>query len=67
MLGLANQSSSVAASELARRWLPNCLIRCADDPVGGSCWNSGKNLHFVIRYPDCHAGFRSAGIDGLKI
>jgi hypothetical protein len=33
MLGLANQSSSVAASELARRWVPNCLIRWADDPV----------------------------------
>ena len=33
MLVLANQSSCVSASELARRWLPDCFIRYAHDPI----------------------------------
>jgi len=35
MLGLANQSSSFAASELARCWVSDCLIRYANAPPAG--------------------------------
>jgi hypothetical protein len=37
MLGLVYQSTCVTASELARRWVSDCLIRCANDPA---CWNN---------------------------
>jgi hypothetical protein len=37
MLGLVDQSPCVAASELARCWVSDCLIRCANDPA---CWNN---------------------------
>jgi hypothetical protein len=35
MLRLANQSSSFAASELARCWVSDCLIRYANAPPAG--------------------------------
>ena len=38
--GWPNQSSSVAASELARRRLPDCFIRCANDTVSRSAKKS---------------------------
>ena len=40
MLGLANQSLFIAASELARRRLPDFFIRCANDPVSRSAKKS---------------------------
>ena len=61
MLGLANQSPSVAASELARlRRLPDCFIRYAHDPV---C-NSAKIR--IPQFRDFHAGLRRAGIYRIK-
>jgi hypothetical protein len=45
MFGLVDQSPCVAASELARRWVSDRIILCANDPT---CWN---NCDRKIRSP----------------
>jgi hypothetical protein len=63
MLGLANQSPSFAASELALHWMLDCFIRCANDPA---CWN---NCDRKIRPPQCASAIqlftRDSGMPAL--
>jgi hypothetical protein len=63
MLGLANQSLCVAASELARRRLPDCFIRYAHDPVYRKDCSGAKIPHSAIN----HDGTQNSGAPELAV